>query len=180
MADEPATAQTQTQTSGTGDGSGPIAGYSPHEHRPLASYAVLSATFGSAFAGALVASERSGRKLPEAFSTRDVILVGLATHKLSRVIAKDKVTAYIRAPFVRYQGPAGPAEVSEEVRGTGLRMAVGELLNCPYCLGQWVAGSFSVGLIAAPRVTRLIASMLAAQTLSDFLQLGYAAAEERA
>ena len=178
MAKDPATEQ--AQSAATGDGGGPTAGYSPHEHRPLAPYAALSATFGSALAGALVASERSGRKLPEAFSTRDVMLIGVATHKLSRLIAKDKVTAYVRAPFVRYEGPAGRAEVSEEVRGTGMRRAVGELINCPHCLGQWVAGSFSAGLVAAPRVTRLIASMLAAQTLSDFLQVAYSAAEERA
>lgn len=162
------------------DGSGAFGGYSPHEHRPLAPYAVMSAVFGSAFAASLLASERSGRELPAKLETRDIVLAGVATHKVSRLLAKDKVTSFIRAPFVRYQEPAGQGEVSEEARGTGLRKAVGELLNCPYCLGQWVAAGFAVGLVAAPRPTRLVAAMYAAETMADFLQLAYAAAEERA
>jgi hypothetical protein len=140
----------------------------------------MTTVFGAAFVGSLVAAERSGRKLPEAIGTRDVILAGVATHKVSRLISKDKITSFIRAPFVRYQEPTGQGEVSEEVRGTGLRKSLGELLNCPYCLGQWVAGAFAVGLVAAPRPTRLVAAMYTAETLADFLQLAYVAAEERA
>lgn len=64
-------------------------------------------------------------------------------------------------------------------RGSGLRLATGELLVCPYCIGQWVASGFGVGLVAAPRLTRLIALIYSAEAVSDFLQLGYLAAEER-
>lgn len=162
------------------DGQGPFAAYSPHEHRPLASYAVMTAAFGAAFVGSLLATERSGRPLPKVIATRDILLTGIATHKVSRLIAKDKITSFLRAPFVRYQEPTGHGEVSEEVRGSGFQMSTGELLNCPYCLGQWVAAAFAVGLVAAPRPTRLIASMYAAETVSDFLQLAYLAAEKRA
>ena len=162
------------------DGSGPFSGYSPHEHRPRAPYAAMSATFGSAFVASLVAAERSGRELPRAFSARDILLTGVATHKLSRQLSKDKVTSFIRAPFTRYQEPTGQGEVSEEARGSGLRGAIGELLTCPYCLGQWVAAGFLVGLVTAPRPTRLVTAMYAVSTVSDFLQLAYLAAEERA
>lgn len=161
-------------------GAGLLAGYSPHEHRPLPSYAVMTAIFGAAFAGSLVAAERSGRRLPDSIGARDVVLAGLATHKVSRLISKDKITSFLRAPFVRYEEPTGQGEVSEEVRGAGLRMSLGELLVCPYCLGQWVAGAFAVGLVAAPRPTRLVAAMYSAETIADFLQLAYVAAEERA
>ena len=64
--------------------------------------------------------------------------------------------------------------------GHGLRYALGELLVCPYCLAQWVTGAFAIGLVAAPRGTRFVASIYAAQTLSDVLQLAYNAAEDRA
>lgn len=140
----------------------------------------MTTVFGTAFVGSLVAAERSGRRIPERIGLGDILLAGVATHKLSRLISKDKITGFIRAPFVRYQEPTGQGEVSEEVRGTGLRMSVGELVNCPYCLSQWVAGAFTVGLVAAPRPTRLVAAMYVAETVADFLQLAYHAAEERA
>ena len=158
------------------DDSGPVSGYS-HEHRPLGGYTALTAGFGIAFAGSLVAASRRRGGLPERPDVFDVVTAGIATHKLTRLISKDKVTSFLRAPFVRYEESAGHGEVDEEPRGTGLRLATGELLVCPYCLGQWVAGAFAVGHVGAPRLTRLIAFMYTAETISDFMQLGYNAAE---
>ena len=128
--------------------------------------------------GALLAAKRTGR-LPERIGTDDLILIGTASHKLSRLIAKDKVTTFVRAPFTEYQGRGGPAEVEERARGEGVRRAIGELLVCPYCLGLWASGAFHAGLLFAPRATRVVASTLTALTMSDFLQIAYKAAEER-
>ena len=101
----------------------------------------------------------------------------VATHKLSRTLAKDRVTSAVRAPFTRFEGDAGPGEVSEVARGRGLRRAVGELLVCPYCLGLWIAAALTAGLLVAPRATRWGASVLVALTGSDLLQIAYAKAE---
>jgi hypothetical protein len=157
-----------------------VTGYAPHEHRPLAGYAGLTAAFGGTLGAALAALRVTGRELPESLSARDLALAGIATHKISRLLAKDKVTSFIRAPFTRYEEPAGHGELEEAPRGNGARYAIGELLVCPYCLAQWVAAGFVVGLVAAPRATRLVAGIYAAETLSDFLQLAYKAAEDRA
>lgn len=156
----------------------PTAGYSPHEHRPLASYSVLTAIFGTAFTGGLIAAHRNRGELPASYSALDVVTVGVATHKVSRLITKDKVTAFARAPFTRFQETAGHGELEEEPRGDGLRYAVGELLVCPYCIAQWVVGAFGVGMVAAPRFTRLMAFMYTAQATSDFLQLAYVRGEQ--
>jgi Protein of unknown function (DUF1360) len=159
----------------------PLDGYAPdHEHRPLGGYTVLSSIFGASFVGGLVAAHRAGRELPEELSVKDIVLVGIATHKLSRLIAKDKVTSFVRAPFTRYQEATGYGEIAEQARGEGLRLAVGELLVCPYCLAQWIAGAFTIGHVAAPRLTRLLASMWTAHALADAAQLAYSAAEKRA
>jgi hypothetical protein len=56
---------------------------------------------------------------------------------------------------------------------------VGELLVCPFCLSQWIAAAFALGLMYAPRVTRLIMAMTAMVAISDFLQVAYKAAENR-
>ena len=69
--------------------------------------------------------------MPEKISAADIVLTGVATHKVTRLIAKDKVTSFIRSPFTSYQEHAGHGELNEEPRGSGLRYAVGELLACP-------------------------------------------------
>ena len=154
-------------------------GYRPDGRTPpLGSYAAVSSLWAVGLAGGLAAARRSGRELPPP-TAGDVALVGIASHKLSRVITKDKITIFVRAPFTEYQGPGGPAEVEERARGTGLRRAIGELLICPYCVGLWIATALELGLIFAPRVTRIVAATFTALTLSDFLQIAYKAAEKR-
>ena len=134
--------------------------------------------FNAGFAGALVAAKRS-RRLPERIETRDVLLLGTASHKLSRLVAKDKVTAFLRAPFTEYQGRGGPAEVEERARGEGARRAIGELLDLPLLPRTVGLRSVPRRAAVAPRTTRVVASTLTALTVSDFLQIAYKAAEER-
>ncbi|MFZ1927174.1 MAG: DUF1360 domain-containing protein [Solirubrobacteraceae bacterium] len=153
--------------------------YAPGQERPLGSYAIVTSVYGAGVAGSLIALRARDRTLPERLTTRDALLIGIATHKLSRLIAKDKVTSFIRAPFTRFQEASGQGEVEEEPCGHGLQLAVGELLVCPYCLAQWVATGLTLGLIGAPRLTRLISTVFVAHTISDFLQLAYRAAEDQ-
>jgi Protein of unknown function (DUF1360) len=165
---------------GTGQEDGALSGYAaPSERPPFASYAAFAALFNASWGGALLAAQASGRELPEQVSAGDVVLIGTATHKLSRMVAKDRVTAFARAPFTELQGEGGPAEVEEKPRGRGLRRAIGELVVCPYCVGLWISGGFHAALLFAPRGTRLTASLLSALTISDFLQIAYRAAEKR-
>lgn len=157
------------------------AGYAPPgEDRPLAAYGGLTAAFAVALAAAMACLHAAGKELPDRPRAGDLLLAAVATHKVSRLLAKDRVTSFVRAPFTRYQEAAGHGEVEEQPRGSGLRLAIGELLVCPFCLAQWVSAAFAVGLVAAPRVTRFIAGIYVAETLSDVLQLGYKAAEDRA
>ncbi|HET7418016.1 MAG TPA: DUF1360 domain-containing protein [Solirubrobacterales bacterium] len=169
-------------TNGTAvdDAPSPIAGYAEPERRPpFLPYLGFMTIFGSLVAAALLVARRQGRELPEQAPAGQLLLIGTASHKLSRLLSKDKVTSPLRAPFTELEGKGGPAELEERSRGTGLRKAIGELLICPYCLGLWVVAGFSIGLIFAPRVTRFIASLFAALTISDFFQIAYKAAEEK-
>src|SRR4051812_24267758 len=148
------------------------------EDKPLGGYAVLTGTFTALFASAVIALQRR-RRMPSQIKAGDLLLVGVATHKLSRLVTKDRVTSFARAPFTEYQGKGGPGEVDEKPRGRGLRRAIGELLVCPYCLGQWIAAAFIFGLAVAPRFTRLVAAILAVVTISDTLQIAYKGVEEK-
>ncbi|MDQ3719837.1 MAG: DUF1360 domain-containing protein [Actinomycetota bacterium] len=140
----------------------------------------MTAVFATAFGGALAAARASGRELPERVPPHDVVLMGVATHKLARMISKDRITSFARAPFTEFEQHAGHGEVEEKPRGRGLRRSFGELLLCPFCLAQWVTAGFAVGLVYAPRATRLVATVYTAEAIADFLQLAYKAGEDRA
>ena len=158
----------------------PTAGYAaPEERPPLLPYLGFMGIFGTLLAAALAVAKRQDRELPDRVSAGQLLLIGTASHKLSRLVAKDKVTSPLRAPVTELEGKGGPAEFEERSRGTGVRKAIGELLICPFCLGLWIIAAFSVGLLFAPRVTRFVASLFAALTISDFLQIAYKAAEEK-
>lgn len=155
-------------------------GHSPHQERALGGYAVLMAVYSGCTSAFAAWFRRSGRTLPDRVAAGDVALVAVATHKASRLVAKDRVTAVVRAPFTRFEHDAGPGEVSEAARRPPrtLGRAVGELLVCPYCLGPWIATILTASLLVAPRFTRVVCSVLTAVFASDVLQLAYVRAEQ--
>lgn len=147
--------------------------------QPLRGYLAVMAGYGALMSTASVLLGRR-KKLSDELRPADVVLLSVATHKLSRTLAKDAVASPLRAPFTRFKGAAGPGELNEDVRGQGAQKAAGELISCPFCLDQWVASAFVVGLLAAPRFTRFVASAFAVRAGADFLHFAYAAAEHAA
>lgn len=153
--------------------------YAHGEERPLGGYAVLLATYSSLVGGGLALVRARGGATTPRPSGADVAMLAVATHIGSRLVAKDSVTAVLRAPFTRYEEPAGEGEVNESVPGQGLRHAVGELVTCPFCIGVWIATAMAFGLHLAPRTTRWAAGVLCAVAGSDYLQFAFTAVRER-
>jgi hypothetical protein len=155
--------------------------YRDGEDRPLGGYVVVMTAFAALVAGAAGLVAASGRRLPDGIGPWDLLLITAGTHKLSRTLTKDSVTSPLRAPFTRYSGAGGPAEVMEDTRAaSGWRHAVGELVTCPFCLDMWIATGFAFGHVFAPRVTRLVAGTFTALTGADFLHLLYAKGQQAA
>ncbi len=155
-----------------------VEGYGGEEQR-LYSYATLMGLFNLIFAVFLFFVKHTGRNIPERVDTKDLALLGVATHKLSLIGSQDAVTSPLRAPFTELQEKESPKSVEEKPRGKGLRRSVGELLTCQFCLGLWVASFFTYGLVLAPRVTRLIATVFTVVTISDYLHQTYKALMKR-
>jgi hypothetical protein len=154
--------------------------YSGSAPQPLGGYLATMSVY-SALVGTLAGVTRlTGQAIPDTLATRDVVLHAVATHKLSRLLAKDPVTSPLRAPFTEYEGTAGPSEVNEQARGQGTRKAVGELISCPFCTDVWVATGLMAGLIYLPRTTRLVIAALAAVAGADMLQFTYTWLEKKA
>ena len=148
--------------------------YTNGEPRPLAGDLGAMTTYVGLVSAAAAAVKASGRELPEHIPVGDAFLLTVATFRLARRIAKDPVTSPLRAPFTRFQGASGHAEVAEEVREHGgAKHAVGELLTCPFCLAQWVGTGFVFGYVTAPKATRLAALTMTMVAGSDVLQFVY-------
>lgn len=149
--------------------------YAPGDDTPLTGYVISMLIFAASLAGALTWMTRRRAAPP---NVRDVALLGIATHKLSRIVSKDFVTAPLRAPFTRRAKAEGAGEVHDEARGNGARRTLGYLLTCPYCLGPWIAGALSTSMALRPAQTGFVVRVLTAVTISDFLHLAYSRLNE--
>jgi len=143
---------------------------------PYESYAAIM----GAFAGLLAAAGSLGRLLdrdPQCQTTLDLVVLGAATFKTARTLARDEVTSFIRQPFVRGEAHAGEGEGPVE---GGMTQAIGELVTCTRCVGTWAAAGLTSTQILAPRFGRMLTWSLAAAAASDFLQAGFSALRAKA
>ncbi|PYL51034.1 MAG: hypothetical protein DMF32_02345 [Verrucomicrobia bacterium] len=147
------------------------------EEQLLTEYATLLAFYLTSVA-VLTGIAGEQKRLPRKFGALDIALLGIATHKLSRIVAKDRITGILRAPFVSYVRSAGAGEVEEEPRGRGFQRGIGHLMSCPYCMAPWCATALGFGVLFAPRVTRFFAGILVSVATSDFLHRAYAKMEK--
>src|SRR5919201_7045572 len=131
--------------------------------RPLPEYAAISAAFGAVLAGFLLIAR--GR-LPERVGFGDVLRIGAASYKLGRLVAKDEVTTWVRAPVTQ-------DEEAPEPKPRGAERALGELVTCPYCIGLWIASGLTYSLVLFPRETRLVTTIFSGQAVADFLNAAF-------
>jgi hypothetical protein len=156
-------------------------GYAGDADRPLAGYVAAMGAYGAFVGGLTVLGRLVGARLPRRIGAGDTVLLGAATFKASRMLAKAAITSPLRAPFTRYEEPAGEDELNESVPGKGrAEHAVGELVSCPFCLDVWVGTGLAAGLVLAPRQARLAATVLTAIGAADVLHLLYDAGKKLA
>ena len=139
---------------------------------PYRSYAALVAVYsGGLFAAGALAQLL--RREPHTQTALDFALLSAATFKASRTVARDKVTSFVREPFVEGEAYAGDDE--RPIQSGGMQQAVGELVTCTRCVGTWIAGGLAATQIVAPRFGRMLTWSLAAAAGNDFLQAGFTA-----
>lgn len=138
---------------------------------PYEAYAAIVGTFSGLLATAGVLGRLVGRD-PQCQTALDFAVLGAATFKAARTLARDRVTAPLRAPFV--EGEAD-AQDEEPVREGGMQQAIGELVTCTRCVGTWAAAGLAATQIIAPRFGRLLTWSLGAAAANDFLQAGFTA-----
>jgi hypothetical protein len=138
---------------------------------PYGSYAAIMTAFTGGLAAAGAVARLLGRD-PRENTSLDLVVLGFASFKASRTIARDEVTSFLREPFVEGEAHEG----AEEPVDTGdMRQAIGELVTCSRCIGTWVAAGLAGTQIVAPRFGRILTWTLAAAGVNDWLQAGFVA-----
>ena len=134
----------------------PLSQVDPKKHK---GYLALLSAFNFGMAG-LVASHSARRHFAGSIPWQDLLLLGTAAHKLSRLMTTERVTEPLREPFL-----AGATDPNV----SGVRRALGELVTCPYCSSSWMTLALSTAFVAAPVATRVVTSMFTVMTIADFL-----------
>ena len=134
------------------------------ETRPV-DYAAINAVWVSLTA-ALVAATR-GRASEDPITNRELIPLAAATFAVSKAVARERIGAWVREPFVdEERGRAAP-------KGSRIRRALGELVTCTSCVGTWSALGV-VGLrVLNPEAGRTVSMILASSAANDWMQAGF-------
>ncbi len=150
---------------------------SARERPPYGSYAILIATYSGGLATAGLVGTLLQRS-PYTSTPLDFAVLAAANFKVSRSIARDKVTSFAREPFV--EGKAYDGDDEKPVQTGDMKQAVGELVTCTRCIGTWTAAGLTAAQIVAPRFGRILTWSLAASAATDFLLAGFSALTSKA
>jgi hypothetical protein len=104
----------------------------------------------------------------------DLLMLGLSSFRIGRMIAFEGVAAPLREPFTATQLDDSGAGQTVVATGSGPRFVIGELMSCPICMGTWVAAGLVYGMHLFPRPTRVL---LAIMSTTGVAELCYAVTE---
>lgn len=91
-------------------------------------------------------------------------IFSLAVFRFTRLIVYDKITSFIRSPFieeVQIQEHDGTMSTYMKVKGTGLQKWIGELLSCYWCTGVWISAFLLLFYHWIPKVAEPVLALLA-------------------
>jgi hypothetical protein len=97
----------------------------------------------------------------------DLLLLGLTSFRIGRMVAFEGVAAPLREPFTETRLDGSGAGQTVVAAGYGSRRVIGELMSCPICTGTWVAAGLVYGLHVLPRPTRLLLAIMSTTGVAE-------------
>jgi hypothetical protein len=153
----------------------PGAASTPPSASGPADYAALEAVFASGMAGLIGLTLRREKDGTSAIPLSELPILALATFTLADVLAKERISTWVREPFVEEDADHKPVRP----QGSGLRYAFGELLTCTRCVGTWSALALVALRTGSPPAGRAAARVLALAGVNDLMQSGFRLLAER-
>ena len=87
----------------------------------------------------------------------------LASFRLTRLVVHDKITAFLRRPFIDEitLEENGMPVTYTKIKGSGVQYFIGELLSCTWCSGIWCTALLLLIYVFFPYVGEFIIILLA-------------------
>lgn len=112
----------------------------------------------------LLQSWKSDRAL-WTLGTFDIVILALATFRLTRLVVSDKIFSFFRIAFT------DTLQDGTEIKPPrGFRRAIAELTECIWCTGIWAVLPITVLYVSAP-AGRFFVMLLAIASLGGFMQV---------
>ena len=100
--------------------------------------------FGAFFLSLVVSGVIILESIPESalhdLSLFELVLLSLASFRLTRLFVYDKITAFFREQFYDAKVIRGGGVVLEKPK-TGARRTLADLMSCPWCFGMWAGAT---------------------------------------
>jgi len=97
----------------------------------------------------------------------DLLLLGLTSFRIGRMIAFEGVAAPLREAFTETQVDDSGAGQTVVAAGRGPVFVIGELMSCPICMGTWVAAGLVYGMHLFPRPTRVLLAIMSTTGVAE-------------
>jgi len=91
-----------------------------------------------------------------------LVLLTLASFRLTRLVVHDKITSFIRRPFIdeiTIEEEGIPVTYTK-IKGKGIQYFIGELLSCTWCSGIWCTALLLLIYVLFPGVGEVIIILL--------------------
>ena len=132
---------------------------------------LLNAGLITTFLAAVGAAGAQPARLPKQ-SALGLAMLGLASHRIGRMVAFERVAEPLRGPFTATVPDDSGADETVVARGRGARWAIGELMSCPTCVATWGAMVLYLGLTFVPGPTRVLVHVLATAGVAELAHVG--------
>ncbi|WP_088042538.1 DUF1360 domain-containing protein [Bacillus sp. EAC] len=91
-----------------------------------------------------------------------LVLLTLASFRLTRLVVYDKITSFLRRPFIDeiIIEEDGMPVTYTKIKGKGIQYFIGELLSCTWCSGMWCTAFLLLIYVLFPHVGEIVIILL--------------------
>lgn len=104
------------------------------------------------------------------FSLAAILIISLASFRITRLFVFDKITENLRSPFFDEMMEEG--EIFLVPKPKGVRKWIGEMISCYWCTGIWVSAALVIGYTYLPSFFIPLIIIFAVAAIASVVETG--------